>query len=76
MASWKSSLNFGADAEVTGGGVLTDVPRHPQPPVILTYQLQSLPSPRVSSNLTVMVQSHDFLSDVGSGRDVDFSAEV
>jgi len=58
VAGWKSSLNLGADAEVTGGGVLTDVSRHLWPPVIPAHQLQSLPPSGVSSDLTVMVQGH------------------
>ena len=66
MAGWESSLNFGADAEVTGGSVLTNVPRHLWPPIIPAHQLQSLLPSRVSSNLTVMIQSYDLPMDICS----------
>jgi len=76
MAGWKLSLNFGADAEVAGGGVLTNILRHLRPPVIPAYQFQSFPPSGMPSNLTIMVQGYNFPPDVSSGGNIDLSAEV
>jgi hypothetical protein len=76
VVGWESSLDFGVDAEITGGSVLTNVPRHLWPPIIPAHQLQSLPSSGVSSNLTIMIQSYNLPTDICGWGNIDFSAEV
>jgi hypothetical protein len=70
------SQDLGAEAEITSSSVLTDVPRHMWPPVIPCNQLESFPPSRVPSNVTVMVKHYYLSSNVGSGGNIDFTAEV
>jgi hypothetical protein len=76
MAGWWSSQNLGTEAEITRRSVLTDVPRHMRPPVVLCNQLESFPPTRVPSDVTVMVKCHYLLLNVSSGGNIDFAMEV
>ena len=49
---------FCPDAEVTGADILSDVPRHLQPPVVPRDQFQCFPVSGVLSNLPVMTQGN------------------
>ena len=58
---WSLPYRLHSEAEVTGADVLSNVPRHLQPPVVPRDQLQCFPASGVSSNLRVMTQG-DHLS--------------
>ena len=47
---------FCPNTEVTGADILSDVPRHLQPPVVPRDQFQCFPASRVPSNLCVITQ--------------------
>jgi hypothetical protein len=76
VTSWWLPLDFSPETEITGSGILADVPRHVQPPVVSGDQFKCFPPPGVSSNMTIVVECHDLLPDVSSGWNIDLTAEV
>jgi hypothetical protein len=76
VTGWRLSQDLGAEAEIAGSSVLTDVPRHVWPPVIPCDQFECFPSTRMPGDVTVMMESPYLPSDVSSRGNIDFTTEV
>src|ERR1700676_2815273 len=76
VTGWRLPQDLGAEAQIAGSGILTNVPRHVRPPVIPSDQLECLPSTGMTSDVTVMMESHYLPSDVSRGGNIDLTAEI
>jgi hypothetical protein len=64
------------EAEIAGSGILANVSRHVRPPVVSGDQLKCLPPSGMPGNMAIVVEGHNFPSDVRSGGNIDLTAEV
>ena len=62
--------------EITSANILSHIPRYLEPPVIVEYQLQYLPSIQVSSNLCIIAQGNNLSAQVQSLENIDLFSEV
>jgi len=64
------------ETEIISANILSYIPRHLEPPVIVEYQLQYLPSTQVSSNLCIMAQGNDLSAQVQGLKNIDLFSKV
>ena len=76
LSGWTTTLNLCPETKVACPCVLTNIPRHLWPLVVLGNEFQSLPASRMPRNLGVMVLQCDAMAELWIIGHIDAVSET
>ena len=66
---------FGSWAKIAYTNILTNIPKHLQPSVVLWYQFKDFPTFHIFGNLWIIVKEYDIVIGIWNVKNIDLILE-